>query len=294
MLLSEAITQYLIFLKNNPKSKYTLKNYRFYLNKFLEFTGSKKLSTLGLVDIDNYKNYLDTLTDIRTNQNLKNSTKNYYLIALRSLISFLNSKKMTTLLSEDIALVKQAPRNIQLLNNEQIRLVISSPGKNNKQELRDTLILQLIYFLSLKVQDIVKLNRDSIDMNSLELVVPGSTKSMLMSSEIAETLRIYLISRKDTFTPLFIRFQGVEDVLVEGEKMRLSERGIERIVEKYGQKAGFEGLTPQRMRMSSIGLLIDQGEDVPAVADVLGHKNTGSTLVYVRKSVGGSFARNRF
>lgn len=285
MLLSEAVALFLISLKRNPKSRHTLKNYSFYLTKFTEFVGVKDIANLSVVDINNYKNYLDGFNDPRTKQPLKNSTKNYYLIALRSLLSFLNLRNEITLPSSEVVLQKQTPRKIEILNEEQIGLILRSPGKNNKEQLRNTLILQLIFYTSLKAQDIVRLNRDSIDPDLLTIALPDAIKKIIINSEIASIFQLYLMARKDVFTPLFIRFQGVEDVTQNGEKMRLTERSIERIVEKYGKKCGIEGLTPQKIRIASIEALLKKGEDIPAVADRLGHKNTDSTLVYIRKIV---------
>lgn len=241
MLLSEAIFEYLMFLKQNPTSKYTLKNYQFYLKKFLEFTGPKDLLQINLEDVNNYKNYLNTLIDQRTNETLKTSTKNYYLIALRSFINFYSTKNAVNLLPDEVELEKQPSRKVLLLDDDQIKLILKSPDVTSKEGLRDKLILELLYYTDLKAVDIIKLDRNSIKVGSLPE----------MNQEIIKTHEVYMLSRKDTFKPLFIRFQGVLDPFDEGEKMRLTERSIERIVKKHGQRAGIDNVTPQLIHTST-------------------------------------------
>ena len=61
----------------------------------------------------------------------------------------------------------------------------------------------------------------------------GKERVIFLSDSAAEWLEKYLETRKmDGFKPLFIRYQGHIEIKNDGEKMRLTSRSIERIVEK--------------------------------------------------------------
>lgn len=281
MQLAAGIEKYLNFLRGHA-SLHTVKNYTFYLKKYLEFSGDSNIRLMGLDSLSAYNNYLNTLIDPTTNNTFKNSTKNYYLIALRSLIKYLNQQKLTALRPEDITLEKQEARKVTLLDPEQIKLLLYAPDLSSKDGLRDRLILEILAQTGLKAAQVAALDVHAIDVQSLEILgLNNSTmKKIVISPEVANMYKTYLLYRKDTYKPLFIRFQGRSDVNDQGENMRLSERSIERTVEKYGKKAGFVGLTPQVLRVSYAANLLNKGEELISVAQILGHSNTDSTKIY--------------
>lgn len=60
---------------------------------------------------------------------------------------------------------------------------------------------------------------------------------------------------------------------------RLAERSIRDVVAKVGTAAGVE-LSPHTLRHTFGRTLIDQGVDLPTVADLMGHNDVNTTMVY--------------
>lgn len=286
MLLQSAIDKYLASL-NNSNSQHTARNYSRYLKRFLDFTGNIDIQKLELQLINKYHDFLNVWTDPENGKSLKPATKNYYLIALRSFINFLKNTESINVSPNDIFLESQEPKRVQVLDQEQLEIILKAPDMTDKEGLRDKLILEILSNTGLKVSELVTLNTDSLNIQNLEiiLIIDGKVRLIKLPESVPPIFNAYMIARKDTFTPLFIRFQGIVDSNDNGEKMRLSERSIERIVQKYGKKAGIDNVTPQMLRNSLAANLLKNGEDVIEVAQILGHTNSDSTKVYARLKV---------
>ncbi len=286
--LNKYIEQFLDYLEiEKNASKLTIRNYRFYLNRFSEWAGENqpnlRLNELNSDIIRKYRKYLSDLTD-ENGLTLKRITQSYHIIALRSFLRYLVRNDIETLAPEKIDLPKAESKSLKFLEKDHLRELVNSVDISSEKGLRDRAILELLFSTGLRVSELSKLNRDTINFKSREFGVIGKggrARIVFLSDSAAFWLTKYFEKREDDYTPVFIRYAKSKDGTNNGEKMRLTPRSIERIVEKYVKKSKIPvKATPHTLRHSFATDLLSNGADLRSVQEMLGHKNISTTQIY--------------
>lgn len=285
MTISALITDFLEYLElERNASQLTIKNYDHYLKRFLEFAKDIDPSSIDLNLIRRYRLYLSRWVDPRTKKPLKRVTQNYFMIALRAFLRYLARGDIQTLSAEKIELGDSEPRPLKILDDASLKSLLGAPDTSKKNGIRDRTILETLFSTGLRVSELISLNRDQINLQRGEFSVIGKGRKerlVFLSKSAIYWLERYLMVRKDSFKPLFIRFQGKVDVTDNGQAMRLTPRSIERIVEKYVKKLGLSiKATPHSLRHSMATDLLINGADIRSVQEMLGHSNISTTQIY--------------
>ena len=283
--LSPLITDFLEYLElERNASQLTIRNYDHYLKRFLEFAGDIDPKDIDLNLIRKYRLHLSRWSDPETQKPLKRITQNYFMIALRAFLRYLARVDVQTLSPEKVELGEVEPRPLKVLDETQLKSLLEAPDISKKDGLRDRAILETLFSTGLRVSELAGLNRDTINLQRKEFGIVGKggkERVVFISDSAADFLEKYLAVRKDTFKPLFIRFQGKVDPTNDGAAMRLTPRSIERIVEKYVKKLGFSvKATPHTLRHSFATDLLINGADIRSVQEMLGHSNISTTQIY--------------
>ena len=285
MTLSAFITDFLEYLELERNcSQLTIKNYDHYLKRFLTFAGDIEAKAIDLNMIRKYRLYLSRFTDPKTKKGLKRITQNYFMIALRAFLRYLARIDVDTLSPEKVELGDSDPRPLKVLGDDQLKSLLEAPDTTKKDGIRDRSILETLFSTGLRVSELASLNTNTINLTRREFGIIGKGGKMrvvFISDSAADWLQKSLDVRKDSFKPLFIRFQGKVDPSNNGEAMRLSTRSIERIVEKYVKKLGLPvKATPHTLRHSFATDLLMNGADIRSVQEMLGHSNISTTQIY--------------
>ena len=267
----------------------TQENYSRYLKKFADWL--KKIKKADLKpheltpeDIWAYRLYLSRFQD-KKGHSLKKVTQNYYLIALRALLSYFVQKDIECIPPDKIALPKDAKsqKTIKFLNLEQVEKLLLAPDIKTKIGLRDRAILETLFSTGLRVAELVALNKEQFanikDKKDLELGIIGKgghPRTVYFSERALSWVKKYLETRQDKQKPLFIHYRAKM-----GSESRLTARSIERIVKKYAILAGVPIFTtPHILRHSMATDLLAQGVDLRTIQEFLGHRSITSTQIY--------------
>ena len=292
MTVNEAVLRFLEYceLDRNLSLK-TVRMYGYYLNFFKTWlVKTQKDESFAVEKVDDsiirgfrlfisheYKNPYKGV--------LKRQTQNYFLIALRSFFRYLIKQKLAVLSPEMIELGKSRDRNIKFLQPIELERLFRAVDTSDKSGLRDRAILEVLFSTGLRVSELVSLNREQINLDAGEFGVigkGGKARVVFLSRHAKEWLQKYIATRADAYQPLFIRYSGPRAGSdLTPEKLRLSVRSIERMIDKYRKKSGLLfRIGPHILRHSFATDLLGHGADLRSVQEMLGHKNISTTQIY--------------
>lgn len=284
--LSIEFLEYLEIERN--LSPLTIRDYRHYLNNFITWSGANypinSPKDLTIETVRKYRVYLAHLNSPNGNLPLKRVTQNYYVIALRSFLRYLVRKDLAVVAPEKIELPKTESRSLKFLDREQVERLLAQPDVSKDAGLRDKAILEMLFSTGLRVSELCRLDRDQVNIERKEFGVIGKgrrARVVFVSDRCALWLEKYIPKRVDSFKPLFIRYAGNQEPVINGEKMRLTSRSVQRILEKYVRRARLPvKATPHVLRHSFATDLLMNGADLRSVQELLGHKNVATTQIY--------------
>ncbi len=286
--LDRLIEEFLEHLEiERQSSPLTIRNYRHYLGRFSNWLKRNnfkaKPSSIDLEKIKKYRVYLARFS-APNGQSLSRSTQAYHVIALRAFLRWLVKNDHEVLAPEKVDLPKSESKSLKFLSADQVERFLAQPLPSKKTGLRDKAILEVLFSTGLRVSELVKLNRDQIDLKRREFGVVGKggrARVVFLSARAVKWLKKYLNNRKDNWKPLFINYRKTKEKGKSGEKMRLTARSVQRLVDKYSKKAKLPvKVTPHVIRHSFATDLLIAGADLRAVQEMLGHKNIQTTQIY--------------
>ncbi len=271
-------------IEKNQSMK-TIINYQHYLMRFVDFAGMIRPEQITLPVIQKYRLYLNRISD-KHGQPLGKKTQSYHIIALRAFLKYLLKMDIPTLSPEKIDVGKMPQRSVEFLHKEELDRLLATIKTEKPAGLRDLAIVELLYSTGLRVSELVGLDRDKIDLIRKEFMVRGKgnkTRIVFISGTAKKVLENYLATRQDTWMPLFINYRRPRDTgsVALGENRRLTALSVQNLMRKYARQAGIiKHVTPHTLRHSFATHLLQNGADVRAVQELLGHASITTTQVY--------------
>jgi integrase/recombinase XerC len=179
---------------------------------------------------------------------------------------------------------KQEEKLPEFLRLVEIEHLLDAPDTTTPEGQRDKALMELLYASGIRSGEAQALNIEDLDLDAEEVHIrrgKGDRERIaLLGGPAVEALRRYL---RDGRLELAAHNPGAPDPAVFLNKFgrRLSDRGIRRTFDKYFQIAS-ERLktTPHTLRHSFATHLLNNGADLRAVQELLGHAHLVTTQIY--------------
>jgi len=265
---------------HSPESK---KNYKRYLQRFLLWSKITSTDQINHGLIVNYQKFLASLK--HQNKPLKNSTKNYHLIALRSFLKYLYRRQIINLPIKEIKLDQPEKNFVTYLSTPDLEKILQVPLKTQEAkliQLRDKALLELLFSSGLKVSQLAKLKINDLDFKNNQIKITTKklgNKKIFLANQTKFWLVQYIEKRLDDHDYLFIRYDRAAD---SNSLKNLTPRSIQRLLQNYARMVGIKNkVTPQSFRKNLAHNLIQRGEKIEAIKEKLFYQSILSPKRYI-------------
>lgn len=246
-------------LKLRGFSERTVKMYLFYNQKFLEFIKKEPEQ----VTEDDVKTFITSRMDSGISAKsivlIKSALKFFYDEVLKMNIVTFKSPKVS----------KKLPI---VLTKDEVRKMIDSV-ENSKHKL----IVMMLYSSGLRLSELTNLKIGDLDLNEkIGWVRSGKgekDRMFIISDKIVEKIGVFLSGKE------------ASDYIFNGRKGKLSSRLVQKIVAAAAKKAEInKNVSPHTLRHSFATHLLESGENIRKIQELLGHSSLSTTQVYTHVS----------
>ncbi|MGB8374014.1 MAG: tyrosine-type recombinase/integrase, partial [Salegentibacter sp.] len=276
-------SEFLDYLQLEKKySPHTLKAYEADLLSFSEFISEKyQQDDLTTIVYPQVRSFIVKLSEA----GITNRSINRKISSLKAYYRFLLKTKQI----ESDPLVKhralKTSRKVQVPFSEaEVMQVLDEIDTSGFEGLRDRLIVELFYSTGLRRIELIELKLQNVDLSNRMLKVLGKRNKEryipLLDSVVA-TLEAYLRERQEMAGALENAY-----LILSDKGVKLSETFVYRIINNYFSRvSGKLKRSPHILRHSFATHLLNQGANLNAVKELLGHSSLAATQVYTHNSI---------
>lgn len=258
-------------------SKHTVTSYKTDLNQFFsyinDFSMAESVDEISFKIIRNWITYL-------FESGITSRTINRKISSLKSFFKFL---EFSNLISVNPTLKIISPKNSRKLPSivEQVdldQLLDQKYFKNGFLGERDSLIIEFFYLTGLRLSELIEIQVSNIDFKNCSLKVIGKG-----NKERIVPLSFNLISKID----LLIKNYNIKDHLFSNSSNeKLYPKKVYRIVNYYiGLVSSVKKRSPHVLRHSFATHMLNNGADINAIKEILGHSSLSATQIYTHNTV---------
>ena len=172
----------------------------------------------------------------------------------------------------------------QILSSKEVELLLAQPECTDAKGYRDRAMLELLYATGIRVSELISLNITDVNLSAGVIRCQGRDKARMipMYPAAVRALTEYI----NFIRPQMIAAPDEQALFVNVSGERMSRQGFWKLIKQYAAKAGIEtDITPHTIRHSFAAHLVQNGADLKAVQEMMGHADIATTQTYLNLSV---------
>ncbi len=167
----------------------------------------------------------------------------------------------------------------QILTSKEVELLLEQPECTDMKGYRDRAMLELLYATGIRVSELIGLNVSDLNLAAgvIRCTSKGKERMIPLYPAAIKALNEYV----EFIRPQMIAVPEEQALFVNVNGERMSRQGFWKIIKSYQAKAHIEKtITPHTLRHSFAAHLLENGADLHAIQEMLGHADISSTQVY--------------
>ena len=277
MTNSECLSIFESYLRNDKKaSENTLSSYLRDIRQFGEYLTEHAETDITDATEEDLAAYIAHLKD----QGKSVATVSRNIASLKCLYSYLTINRLieenpSTKLVPD----KSEQKLPQILTSKEVDLLLEQPRCVDAKGYRDKAMLELLYATGIRVTELIDLDISDVNLSAGVIRCRGRDKERLipMYDKAVKALSDYITLVR----PQMIALPDEQSLFVNISGERMSRQGFWKIIKYYQKKAKIDkDITPHTLRHSFAAHLLENGADIHAIQEMLGHADISSTQVY--------------
>jgi integrase/recombinase XerC len=281
-----ATDDFLRHLRERNASAHTIKAYTSDLDGFAAYIASRGWTSIDHIAI---RGFLSHLYD----KGLSKTSVARALAAVRSLYRWLAQEGVVEQNPAKLVSTPRLPKKLPRVPTiEEMNFVLDGkmPEVASFPE-RDRLLLELLYGCGIRNSELVGINLDDISLSNQAILIRGKGKKeryVPFGGSAIGALAVYLPWRQQLLATLRGAGKNVAPaaLLLNQRGGRLTTRSVGRIVKRIAVAKGLSAeVHPHTLRHAFGTHMLEEGADLRAIQELLGHERLATTQRYTQLSV---------
>lgn len=275
------------------------------VDKFIQYISSEKrlskhTSKAYLIDLQQFEHYILqdfthlNLTEVSfqeirswivqlSENGLNSRSINRKMATLKSFYHYLQKLKIieidpTTQL-KSLKTKKKLPSFVK--ENEMNITLENQAYEADFKGIRDNLVMELLYGTGIRLSELINLNEADVDLYANQIKVTGKRNKQRIipiNKTLAQLLNKYLAAKHQHF--------ACNELILNDLGKKAYPMFIQRITQKYlNLNTNLKKKSPHVLRHTFATHLLNEGADLNAIKDLLGHSSLAATQVYTHNSI---------
>lgn len=254
-------------------SPHSIKSYDHDIHEFITFLWTENLSVEEF-KYNDARAYLAFLYE----RDFKKATVSRKISSLRSYYNYLLDRKCVEVNPfTNLPFPKKESPLPDFMYDNEIEALFKSMDTNHKMYLRDRAIIELLYATGIRASELINLKKSDIDFTAQAIKVLGKGQKWRIvpfHDRAHESLKDYL----GEFSKAI---DGIDSIWVNHRNGQLTVRGLRHIIDMVVKRSALHlDVHPHTFRHTFATHLLNNGADLRAVQDLLGHESLSTTQRY--------------
>ena len=256
-------------------SNNTIIAYKNNILQLIDYLDNNKIKDIRKVDYDTIRTYLSYIHS-------KYEAKSISRMISSSMRSFFKYLKVNNVILNNPMLLISNPKVEKKLPKyltiNEVEKMLNAPDMSDKVGVRDAFILELLYVSGIRVSELVNIKISDVETSEMKIKILGKgskERYVLYGSRCKYLLNKYMSVRNN-----FLKYPN-EYLILSKTGRKLNTREVRNIINRIKTKAGVDiSISPHTFRHTFATHMLNEGADLRAVQELLGHENLSTTTIY--------------